>query len=376
MSIRILLFGTPSVVRDGVTTALPRERGSQLLVLLAHRRGAVARPELAALLWPEHETKLALTNLRKALFRLQERPWGAALEVLPGTVRLDADTDVADFEAAVQTGRHADALALRRGEWLQGFDDDVNEPWTAWLHFERDRLRAAWRAVALEHLAGEGANPAECIALASRLLEVDPLDEAALRVLMERLSHSGQSARARQVYREFTARMADELGLSPGAQLQALHDELGAASVAPSAAALPSPSLAGFIGRSGERRHIAELLARDDVRLVCLTGPGGMGKTRLSRCVLHDLAPAHGGDAAFVPLEDLLSMQDVATRIARELGLVLQGRAPPLEQLAVALRDRATLLVLDNFEQLVDEAPQLGTLLAACPRLKLLVTSR
>ncbi|HUG24466.1 BTAD domain-containing putative transcriptional regulator [Piscinibacter sp.] len=375
MATRMLLFGPPSVVQDGVTTALPRERGSQLLVLLAHRRGWVARHELAALLWPEHESRLALTNLRKALFRLQERPWGAALEVLPGTVKLDADTDVAAFDAALQAGHLADALALRRGEWLHGFDDDANEPWTAWLRFERDRLRAAWRAAALDYLAEGGTDTAEGIDLASRLLQADPLDEAALRALMERLAHSGQTARARQAYRDFTARMTEELGLAPGAQLQALHDDLGSAGVAP-AAPQPAPGLAGFIGRTGERRRIAELLARDDVRLVCLTGPGGMGKTRLARCVLHDLAAAHGNDAAFVPLEDLLSMQDVATHIARELGLVLQGRVSPLDQLSAALRERATLLVLDNFEQLVDEAQQLDALLAACPRIKLLVTSR
>lgn len=375
MAIRMLLFGAPAVVQDGVTTALPHERGSQLLVLLAHRRGWVARHELAAMLWPEHEPKLALTNLRKALFRLQERPWGAALDVLPGSVKLDADTDLAAFESALQAGQHGGALALRRGEWLHGFDDDANEPWTAWLRFERDRLRAAWRAAVLAHLADEKVDTAEGIDLASRLLEADPLDEAALRALMERLAHSGQAARARQAYREFTARMATELGLAPGAQLQALHDGLGAARATPPAP-LPNPGLVGFIGRAGERRHIAELLARDDVRLVCLTGPGGMGKTRLARCVLHDLAPAHGHDAAFVPLEDLLSMQDVATRIARELGLVLQGRTPPLDQLIAALRERSTLLVLDNFEQLVDEATQLDVLLAGCPRIRLLVTSR
>lgn len=375
MSLRVRLFGAPSVVLDGVTTALPRERGSQLFLLLAHRRGWVARHELAALLWPEHEAKLALTNLRKALFRLQERPWGVALEVLPGTVRLDADTDTAAFEAAAQAGRHAEALALRGGEWLQGFDDDANEPWTAWLHFERDRLRTAWRAAALEHLAGEGLDAGEGTDLASRLLEADPLDEAALRALMQQLVDSGQAARARQAYRDFATRMNAELGLAPGAQLQAMHDQLGVRSIVPAAAPL-APALTGFIGRTGERRQVAELLARDEVRLVCLTGPGGMGKTSLARCVLHDLSPAHGHDAAFVPLEDLLTMQDVFARIARELGLALQGRTPPLEQLSAALRDRATLLVLDNFEQLVDEAAQLGLLLAACPRLKLLVTSR
>jgi len=375
MTIRIRLFGAPSVERDGVLTVLPRERGSQLLVLLAHRRGWVARHELAAMLWPEHEGKLALTNLRKALFRLQERPWGAMLEVLPGTVRLDAATDVADFAAAQRDGRHADMLALRRGEWLQGFDDDANQPWTAWLSFERDRLRAAWRAAALERLAGEGVEAAEGIELASRLLDSDPLDEAALQALMDNLARNGQAALARQAYREFAARIDAELGLAPGAQLQALHDRLAVSGAAP-AVPPPLPGLAGFVGRAGERRQLAELLSREDVRLVCLTGPGGIGKTRLSQCVLHELSPAHGHDAAFVPLEDLLSMQDVATRIARELGLALKGRAPALQQLQAALRERSTLLVLDNFEQLVGEAAALGELLAACPRLKLLVTSR
>jgi predicted ATPase/DNA-binding SARP family transcriptional activator len=374
MAIRMLLFGAPSIVQDGVTTVLPRERGSQLLVFLAHRRGWVARHELAALLWPEHESRLALTNLRKALFRLQERPWGAAIDVLSSTVRLEADTDTAAFDDALQAGRHADALALRRGEWLHGFDDDANEPWTTWLRFERERLRAAWRAAALDHLAEEGTDTVEGIDLASRLLEADPLDEAALRALMELLARSGQAARARQAYRDFTARMTGELGLAPGARLQALHDDLGSAGVAP-ALPLPAPGLAGFIGRTGERRRIAELLARDDVRLVTVTGPGGMGKTRLARCVLHDMAAAHD-DVAFVPLEDLLSMPEVATRIARELGVALQGRASPLDQLGAALRDRSTLLALDNFEQLVDEAGQLEALLAACPRIKLLVTSR
>lgn len=385
MALRMKLFGAPSVVQDGAATMLPRERGSQLLVLLAHRRGGwVPRHELAALLWPEQEPRLALANLRKALFRLQEKPWGGALEVLPGAVCLDADTDLAAFNAAVQAGRHAEAVALGGGEWLQGFDDDANEPWTTWLRFERDRLRAAWRAAALERLGDADADTAEGIELASRLLEADPLDEAALRALMERLARSGQAARARQAFRDFATRMSDELGLAPGAQLQALHDELGSAATLAAPAAppvsaspgLPAPGLAGFIGRTGERRDISALLARDDVRLVCLIGPGGMGKTRLARCVLHDLAGAPGTDAAFVPLDDLLSMQDAAVRIAGELGLAMQGRASPMAQLGTALRERSTLLVLDNVEQLVQDAPLIGELLADCPRLKLLVTSR
>ncbi len=374
MALRVLLFGAPSIEQGGAISALPLERGSQLLVLLAQRRSWVTRQDLAALLWPGHEPRLALTNLRKTLFRLQERPWGAALELQSGAVRLDAATDVSAFEEALQAGRHADALALRRGEWLQGFDDDTNEAWSAWLRFERDRLRAAWRAAALEVLAGD-IGTAEGIGLATRLLDADPLDEAALGALLTRLAQSGQVVRAREAWRDFTRRLADELGLAPSARLQALHDGLGAADSASGPTPSPAAAETAFIGRVGERRRLAELLARDDVRLVCLAGPGGVGKTRLARCVLQDLGAAHE-DAAFVPLEDLASMQDAATRIARELGLALQGRTPPLEQLGAALRTRSALLVLDNVEQLVAQAAPLEKLLADCPRLKLLVTSR
>ena len=85
----------------------------------------------------------------------------------------------------------------------------------AWLNFERDRLRVAWRGAALDHL-GADIDPGEGIDLSARLLDADPLDEAALRAHMLWLAHSGQSARARQAYREFIARLAEDLGLPPG----------------------------------------------------------------------------------------------------------------------------------------------------------------
>ena len=134
------------------------------------------------MLWPEQQASLAYANLRKTLFRMQSLPWASAVEVQGGALRFLPRTDVLDFETALREGRTADAVAAKRGELLAGFEDG-SEAWSSWLAFERERLAAAWRRAALAHL-DEGLEPAEAVALSSRLLEADPLDEAALRALM------------------------------------------------------------------------------------------------------------------------------------------------------------------------------------------------
>ena len=103
------------------------------------------------MLWPEQEAKLAYSNLRKTLFRLQSMPWGEGVEVQGGALRFLPDTDVLAFEAALREGRTADAIALKRGELLAGFEEG-SEAWSTWLAFERERLAAAWRGAALAQI--------------------------------------------------------------------------------------------------------------------------------------------------------------------------------------------------------------------------------
>lgn len=372
-AVRLLLFGSASVDHGGQSTALPFERRSQLLVLLALKRSWIGRAELAAMLWPEQAGKQAHANLRKTLFRLQSALWAPPIEAQGNAVRLDAATDVAAFDLALREHRIADALPLRRGELLAGFDDEHSEAWTHWLGFERERLRVAWRGAALERLAGS-IEPAEGIELSARLLEADPLDEAALRAQMQWLAKSGQSARARHAYQAFVARLAQDLGLAPGAELQALHEGLG--TITPLLGSAPNAPDDGFVGRSVEVRQAAELLAQDDCRLLCLVGPGGVGKTRLARRVIQELAPGYADGVAFVALEDAAATSELGVRLARDIGIGLSGSGEPLDQVIAFLRERHMLLVLDNFEQLAADAVLLEKLLQACLRLKIIVTTR
>jgi predicted ATPase/DNA-binding SARP family transcriptional activator/Tfp pilus assembly protein PilF len=377
MTVRLALFGSPTLHDGGASIALPFERRNQLLAFLALKRSWVGRAELAALLWPEQEAKLAYTNLRKTLFRLQSFAWAKGIEVQGSALRFEADTDVLAFETALREEHVVEALALRSGELLAGFDDDRSEAWTRWLAFERDRLRLAWRGAALARLEG-AIEPGEGVDLSARLLEDDPLDEAALRVHMTWLARGGHASRARKAYRDFVERIAADLGLAPSVELRALHDALGTSEPLPLPARTPAESTsdANFVGRTVELRQIADLLKQESCRLVTLTGPGGVGKTRLAQRALRDLAPAYAHGGAFVPLEDMGSASELGGRLARELGVGLSGSADPRVQVERYLREREMLLVLDNFEHLTHDAPVLEALLHACPGIRMIVTSR
>jgi predicted ATPase len=227
----------------------------------------------------------------------------------------------------------------------------------------------------------ESGSAAELVPELERLVAEQPLRERLRRQLMLGLYRSGRQADALEEYQRARKTLVEELGIDPSPELQQLekailtHDAtLVATPAAPARIELPMPATP-LVGRERELEEAQALLGRDDVRLLTLTGPGGIGKTRLALAIARRFAEACEVDTVFVGLATIDDVTLVASEIAQALGVSEAGKDIEAAVTA-ALRGRAPLLVLDNFEQVLDAGPLLSRLLAAAPALKLVVTSR
>lgn len=365
---RLRLLGTCELTSGGRAEPLTAARWAQALVYIAAQRQWVPRERLAALFWPDRSRDAGLRNVRKVTHLIAASPLRLPLETRIDAVRCLLPTDVAELEAAVAAGKLAEADALYRGEFAPGLEGDAEAPLAEWLRAERTRLAALWRSAALQ-LARNTPDATRAMALVSRVLESDPLDEEAAAVALETLRSDGRSAEALRLYQQFAARVAGELGIEPSARLRSL--------VAPAATGdRAEPSADAFIGRRLEMQQVAQHMAGGAHRALVLHGPGGIGKSRLARELLMRHAPQFSDGAGWVALEDLSSEVQVPARIAQATGVRLRDAGDGLARLIRELGTRHQLLVFDNAEHLPGIGAALARLLRGCPRTWMLVTSR
>jgi predicted ATPase/DNA-binding SARP family transcriptional activator len=398
MALELRILGTLEVVRDGEPLRLAgRVRRSLVALLVLHAGEAVSSDRLIEELWPAGDRgararlQVYVSQLRKAL-----GPDGGVLETRPGGYALAVEPDAVDalrFERLAGLGREAlaageperaaptllEALALWRGPVLA---DLAYEPFaaTAAGRLEELRLGAVEDRIDAELALGRHV---ELVAELERLVAAEPLRERLRRQLMLALYRSGRQADALAAFRDLRRSLRDELGLEPGQELQELQRAILRQDDAlrvetPELRArrhLPAPPTA-LVGRRSELDEIGGLLRGAGVRLVTLSGPGGVGKTRLALQAAHDLADAFGDGVYFVDLAHLRDPALVPSAIAHALGVSERSDQPLPSTLAAHLRPRRLLLLVDNFEVVDEAAPLLGDLLAAAPGLALVVTSR
>jgi predicted ATPase/DNA-binding SARP family transcriptional activator len=362
-----------------------KQRALLAVLLLAHREEAVAPARLIDVLWGEDPPATApkavqvlVSRLRSAGVPIVSRPSGYAVELEPG------ELDLERFETLVEAARSAgaleeaardlrDALALFRGPPL------ADAPLLGPAASEAERL-ADLRLAALEEridvdlaLGEHHAVVGELEALAAE----HPYRERLHAQLMLALYRAGRQADALEAFRRARESLVEDLGLDPGRELRQLEADILAQDPALDAAAergvrppAPPPLPATpLLGREAELETAAALLAEPGVRLLTLTGPGGIGKTRLAL----ELARRLGTGALFVPLAAVDTPERVMPAVAQAIGA---DGEPALDAVAAQLAGRRALLVLDNLEQVLGAAPDIAALLAAAPGLKLVATSR
>jgi len=391
---------------EPVTTFRSDKERALLAYLAIESQRPQRREELAGLLWGDLPEEAALNNLRKALFHLRQvlddsEAATPCLTVTSKTIQFnpasDQSLDVAEFAkvtADAQGHRHRRAETclpcrawyeraanLYKGDLLQGFNLPDAIAFDEWLLVKREQLRQQGLN-ALQHLSETymrrgGFGLAQHYARQQVLLE--PWREIAHRQLMTVLARSGQRAAALAQYEACRKALQTELGVEPEAATVALYEKIkrGEAWEAGPTLTLNLPAqTTPFFARTADLDRLRGWLQNPDCRLLTLTGPGGVGKTRLALETVSDLGYEFADGVHFVPLAALRDPNLVADAIAQALGLKEQGSQPALENLKAYLRGKEILILLDNFEHLLDGAAMLAELLAHCPHLSLLVTSR
>jgi predicted ATPase/DNA-binding SARP family transcriptional activator len=388
-AVSVRLLGPVSVFVDGEPVALGGQKRRALVAALALEAGqVVSRDRLIDTLWGEDPPDTARNTLQVYVSQVRKLLPDGLLETTANGYRLAVDpgaVDAFEFERLTQTGRSAltigdaagatETLSAALALWHGPEPTDLPQAET--IRLEELRLSALEDRIDAELALGRHR---QLVGELERLVADQPLRERLRGQLMLALYRSGRQADALAVYQRARKTLVDELGIEPGESLRKLERAILAQDPAldlqqPATARRIPSTPTPLLGRERELEALAELLRDDGTRLLTLTGIGGIGKTRLALELVRRLAPEFRHGAAVATLATLRDPALVGRAILEALELP-EAAGDPDEQLAAALRDSHLLLLVDNFEQVLDAAASIAHLLAEAPHLKIVVTSR
>ena len=451
-TLKLTLLGQPQVARvdargnEAPLTAWRYKKSLALLFYLAVTGRSHSREALIGLLWGESTEANARASLRKSLSDLR-RLAGPFVTLTRQEVSRNQEAptflDVQAFECALAEGssgstvhsveRLQEAEALYQGDFLQGFYVRYAPAFEEWALVEGARLRQlaleALHNLVSHHVALGEAGRAPAITTVMRLLALEPWREGAHRQLMLLYAQSDRRGAALAQFETCRRVLADELGVEPEPETVALYQRIRdgelpvqvltdeARDAAPTIPHNLPPPRTRFVGRERELADLGGYIADPHVRLITITGPGGIGKTRLAlelaaKQLNADLLTAEASrlegaaDSAstvafpdgvfFLPLAPLSSPNDIVPTLSETISFRFHGDSErtPKQEVLDYLSQKRMLLIMDNLEHLLERPPpfippsggdrrggntaadQLVDILRAAPEVQILATSR
>ena len=422
--VKVNLLGTPhAMFQDGETVLFQVDNTLLLMAMLGTQPGKVLRrTELAALFYPDHDDQHANQNIRQVIHRLRKLLKDDTLET-PGllvdsfTIRVNPDgpivTDIQILNAKYKEvqkftsqhshrrfnvchtcQKHQEELAeLYSGDFLEGYETHMNTAMDEWVPNLRQELKTRLLTT-LHWLADyhfERQQYKICEKYLARITRIEPLDEVSLRMSMQILVSSGQRNQALVIFHDFQRKLQQNLNITPEEETNLLAQairtgknsgQVGTNSALPftnqeiDGELLPDTTLP-FFDRKNETRQITELLDSGDQRVIVIKGVIGSGKTRLA-LQLAGLEKGAWTNGIYLVLLNRYNTPNnsLVSALIHALGVPSNHSSEHRKNLVNFLREKECLILLDNLDEIPDQAEVIQSLVNLCPKIKFIITTR
>jgi predicted ATPase/DNA-binding SARP family transcriptional activator len=365
---------------------LPSRKACAILVYLSAREDPQPREILADMLWENKSQTRAMSNLRVELTTLRKH-FNHFVDIQRDSVATNKNADIwfdaVAFENKLDAVDLDSAVELYRGDFLEGFHVRAAPEFEHWIVMQRERLRLSTIDV-LQQLISQQMKSEEYrkgLGYARRLIELNPLMESAHRQMMRLLAMTDQREAALKQYEAFRQILLDEFGEEPSEETRQLRQKISARRIR---IEIPSDrprhnlpeKLTPFFGRESELSKIEEWLRDPTARLLTVVGTGGIGKSRLAIEAARTQLGKFKNGIFHVSLEDMENPDAITHAVAKSLKLTFSQSPEPKVQLLEFLQEKEILLVLDNFEHLLEGAALVMEIIENSPSIHVLATSR